>query len=173
MVLIVNVYNHSYILDNRQGVQAAISQVNSTGSEIDSILSNSTSLSNDTISSLSTLKTLMESLTSSLQAYFDLLSARRHRRSSGRQNILGPDQVNTTRTFNISLECLNASPCYTLLTDMKDLYSNAIGNTTSIQADNNTSISLFSTSTLSVLQSHLFMTTSQIAELKSKCPLIN
>ena len=164
-------FNHSFVLDNRQGVQSAISQVNSTGSEIDSILSNSTSLSNDTKSSLSTLKTLMESLTASLQSYFNLLSARRHRRSSGRQNILGPKQVKTTGIYDLYLDCSNASPCYTLLNDMKDLYSEAINNTTSIKATD-TSISLFSTSTLSVLQSHLTMINSQMIELKNRCPSI-
>ena len=171
--MIFIVYNHSFVLDNRQGVQAAISQVNSTGSEIDSILSNSTSLSNETKSSLSTLKTLMESLTASLQSYFNLLSARRHRRSSGRDNILGHHQVETIPTYNLYLDCLNANSCYTLLNDMKDLYSNAINNTTSIQSTDNTSISSFSTSTLSVLQSHLSMINIQMAELKNKCPSIN
>ena len=163
---------HLSVLDNRQGVQTAISQVNSTGSEIDSILSNAISMSNDTKSSLSTLKTLMESLTASLQSFLNLLSARRHKRSSGRQNILGLNQVRTTGTYDLYLDCYNASPCYTLLNDMKDLYSEAINNTTSIKATD-TSISTFSTSTLTVLQSHLSMINSQMTELKNKCPSIN
>ena len=163
---------HLSVLDNRQGVQTAISQVNSTGSEIDSILSNAISMSNDTKSSLSTLKTLMESLTASLQSFLNLLSARRHKGSSGRQNILGLNQVRTTGTYDLYLDCYNASPCYTLLNDMKDLYSEAINNTRSIKATD-TNMSLFSTSTLSVLQSHLSMINSQMIDLKNRCPSIN
>ena len=61
---------------------ATISQVNETSSLIDTYI-NSPNVTEETQSSLTSLKDLMELLTETLQEFLTIVSTNRHRRSAG------------------------------------------------------------------------------------------
>jgi len=102
----------------------------------------------ETQSSLTSLKELMVLLTETLQDFLTIVSTNRHRRSAG---------------------CEKASEKAEVLHKLQNLYNSAIGNTTAMQNDTNADISAFSKETISTLSFHLSMVNIELKDLETKC----